>query len=499
MTGAIGTSPGPIGRPRRFLKLLATSEDLMRRAFVPVLALAVGIVVARARAADPIDWEQEESSALELLRDMVRMDTRSRDETKLLEKLKARLEKIGLEPRIYEKEPGRGNLVVRMKGAAKGAPLLLMAHVDTVNFDKAEGWSADPLGAEIKNGELVGRGVLDDKGQACLAVTALELLRKERVELARDVVVMLNADEESSGTLGAKFMAKDHWEDIGPVGAALNEGGRCTMDREGKVYLVGIQTAEKIYNDVVISVKGKSGHSSVPMPGNAIAKLANVLAKLDAWKPTLRVIPAAQGTFKGFAATEKNEKVKTAMGELESTDEGTKSKAAAFLADADPRFSALLRSTFVFTMLRGGVKENQLPPSAEVNLNIRLLPDESIDDFLAQIRKVLGGEPVEIEVALRGEPSPPSPADHGLYKVIESAAKKHFAGATVVPSMSTGATDSRFFRVKGVSCYGLGPFPLAESHENSVHANDERLPVASFKKGLRYYYDLVRTYASTPD
>ncbi len=469
----------------------------MRRAVIPVIAVALGFAIARAEST--LDWAQEETSALELLRDMVRVDTRSKDETKLLEVLAARLTKIGLEPKLFEKEKGRGNLVARMKGAGKGSALLLMAHVDTVNFDKSEGWSADPLGAEIKNGEVVGRGVLDDKSQACLAVTTLELLKKEKVELARDLVIMLNADEESSGTLGASYMAREHWEDIGPVGAALNEGGRCSMGGDGKVYLVGIQTAEKIYNDVIVRVKGKSGHSSVPMPGNAIAKLGRVLGKLDAWKPALRVTPPALGTIRGLVQTEKSRVVRQAMHDLESADHDVQHRAAELLAETDPRLNALLRSTFAFTMLRGGVKENQLPPAAEVNLNIRLLPDESIDEFMVQLRHVLRDEDVEIEVALGGETSPPSPMDHALYRICEATAKKHFPDAAVVPTMSSGATDSRFLRNKGVACYGLGTFPLGEAHEKSVHANDERIPVASFGKGLRAYYEVVKTYVSTSD
>jgi acetylornithine deacetylase/succinyl-diaminopimelate desuccinylase-like protein len=472
----------------------------MRRALIVLSALGVALLVARARAADPADMEKEEKEAFELLRDMVRMDTRSKDEMKLLEKIKARLEGEGIACELHEKEPGRGNLLARLKGSGKGKPFLLMAHVDTVNFDKAEGWSADPLGAEIKNGELVGRGVLDDKGQAVLAVTALSLLKKEGVPLARDVVLMLNADEESGGGLGAKYMTAEHWDAIGVSGgAALNEGGRCSM-KEGKVYLVGIQTAEKIYNDLVVRVKGQSGHSSVPRPGNAIAKLARVISKLEQWKPTLRVTPPALGVFRAYATTEKSRATRQAIADLEAADERVKDRAAELLADTDPKFNALLRSTFVFTLLRGGVKENQLPPSAEVNINVRLLPDESIDEFLVGLRHAIRDEPdVEVEVALAGETSPPSATDHPLYKAIEAAAKRHYPDAMIVPSMSTGATDSRFLRNKGVACYGLGAYPLEEAHEKTVHANDERMPVASFGRGLRYYYDIVKGYASSAD
>lgn len=467
---------------------------------LPLAALATLAAVAatHARAGAPLDWAAEESASLELLKDFIRTDTRSAGETKLLEKVKTRLAAIGLEAKLLEKTPGRGNLVARLKGAGKGSPLLLVAHVDTVNFDKAEGWSADPLGAEVKNGELVGRGVLDDKSQAVAAITALELLKKEDAPLARDVVLMLNADEENSGVVGASYVVRERWDDLAPVGAALNEGGRCTM-KDGKVYLVGVGTAEKIYNDVVVRVKGQSGHSSVPRPGNAIAKLARVVSKLEAWKPALRVTEAARGTFRGIAANTQDRIHRQAMADLESADEATRLRAAELLAAAEPRWNALLRSTFAFTLLRGGVKENQLPPSAEVNLNIRLLPDESIDEFLVGLRHAIRDEEVEVEVVSASEPSPPSSSEHPLYKAIAAAAKRAYPEATVVPTLGTGATDSRFLRMKGVASYGLGIFPLEETHERSVHANDERLPVASFGKGLRFYYDVVKSYATSPD
>src|SRR5581483_11287195 len=217
-------------------------------------------------------------------------------------------------------------------------------------------------GAEIKNGECVGRGILDDKGQAALAVAALELLVKEDVKTERDVVVMLNADEENSGVVGAAYMAREKWDEVAPAGAALNEGGRCTMMPDGKVYLLGIQTAEKIYNDVVLRVKGQSGHSSVPRPGNAIARMARVITKLDAWRPALRVTKPALGSLRGLAKTEKDPVTRRAIEDLESSDEAAKHRAAELLADLDPKFNALLRSTFAFTILKGGVKENQLPP-----------------------------------------------------------------------------------------------------------------------------------------
>lgn len=471
----------------------------MRRSLaLATIAAASALALARARAED-VDWAKEEKDALESLRELVRIETQDGGETKLLEKVKPRLEELGLAPAILEKLPGRGNLIVRLKGKGGGAPLLLMAHVDTVKAAEVEGWSAPPFAAEVKDGCLVGRGALDDKGQAALALATLRLLARDQGALARDVVLMLNADEESGGANGAAWVAREKWESLAPVGAALNEGGRCVL-KDGKVVLVGIQTSEKVYNDVVLRVKGIAGHSSVPRPGNAIAKLARAIAKLEQWRPSLRVTPAALGAFQGLAKFEKDTATRQAMADLSSENEGERTRAAELLAELDPRFNALLRSTFAFTLLRGGVRVNQLPPSAEVNLNIRLLPEESLEKFLVSVRHAIRDEPeVELETILAGETSPPSSRDHPLYRAIESVAKRHFPDAAVVPILATGATDSRFLRNRGVPSYGITPFPLEEAHERSVHGPDERVLVESVKRGLRFYFDVVRTYATTPD
>jgi acetylornithine deacetylase/succinyl-diaminopimelate desuccinylase-like protein len=463
-------------------------------------AVLVSVAALGLARADDVDLAAEEKSALELLRDMVRTDT-SHDggETVLLEKVKALLEADGIPSTIIEEEKGRGNLIARLKGDGRGKPFLFMAHVDTVRFDASEGWSADPLGAEIKGGVLHGRGTLDDKGQAALAVTCLRMLKKLTTPLARDVVVMLNCDEESGGDHGAKFIMSKPRVELGPVGAAVNEGGRCLV-KDGKVVLVGIQTAEKVYNDVVVRVKGVSGHSSVPRPGNAIARLGRVIDRLEAWRSPLRITEAALGTFRGLAKSEKDASLREAMHALEAKDESDRERAAEVLAAADPKFAALLRSTFAFTLLRGGVRVNQLPPTAEVNLNVRLLPEETLEQFLIALRHVVRDEPdLEVEVVKAEEHSPPSSTAHPLYKAIEAAARRAFPDAEVVPILSTGATDSRFLRNKDVPTFGIGTFPIDDEVSKSVHGPDERVPVESFSKGLRYTWDFVRAYATTPD
>ncbi len=472
-------------------------RPLLTAAFA-LVAAALAFDAGRARARD-FDPAAEEKATFELLRELVRCDTRMANETRAIDVAKKWLDAAGIEHKEFERAPGRANLIARLKGAGKGAPLLLMAHVDTVNFDKAEGWSADPLGAEVRNGELVGRGVLDDKSDVAAALEAIVLLKREHVELARDVVVMLNADEENMGRFGAAWICSEQWGELAPLGGAIAEGGRC-VKKDGKVRFVGIQTAEKIYNDVVVRVKGESGHSSVPRPGNAIAKLARVISKIEAWKPRLRVTPPGLGTFRGLAALETDEVLARAMKDLGEDDATVRERAAELLADHDPRWSALLRSTFAFTLLKGGIKENQLPPSAEVNLNVRLLPDEDIDELLVGLRHAIRDERgVEVEVVARAERSPMPSPEHALFKAIEAAAKKHYPDAVVAPILGTGATDMRQLRMRGVPAFGVRPFALEEQHERTVHANDERLPVASFGPGLWFYYDLVEAYATTPD
>ena len=463
------------------------------------------------------DPARDEQETLDLLRELIRFDTinppqpgsgkKNADETALLRHVKGLLAADGIAAEIYELEPGRGNLVARVRGTGAKKPVLLMAHVDVVNVDRSQ-WQVDPLSGEVRDGYIWGRGALDDKDDAAIFIQVLRILARSKAPLARDVILMLNADEESSGAFGARWMVESHWDKIA-CEFVLSEGGSAMLG-QNEVVQYGFETAEKVYNDFRLFLPGESGHSSIPVKQNAIYDAAKVLAKIESYETPIRLLETTRASLEGLGAARpgtvwgQSYMAKAAAGDLE---------AAAFLAQ-NPRFNAQLRSTFVPTLVRGGIRENVLPPDVEVNFNARLLPGDKIEDLIrgllahagiAKYDLVEGGEAavekwkrgrkagdVGVFLVDRGVDAPPSSLDTDLFRALVAVARRTSPRAVVVPRMSTGATDLRFFRMKGIQGYGVSPCPVGELEEATPHHHNERVRVDSVREGLRFMLDVVR-------
>jgi acetylornithine deacetylase/succinyl-diaminopimelate desuccinylase-like protein len=488
----------------------------MRWAGLPVIALLLACeALPRGTALEP-DLDREGQEAVDVLRELLRFDTfnppqpesgkANADETALLRHVKSVLAEAGIPSEIYESAPGRGNLVARLKGSGAKRPILLMAHVDVVNVDRSQ-WEVDPLSGALKDGFIWGRGALDDKDDAAVFVQLLRALKRSGRTLSRDLILMLNADEESSGHFGARWMAEEHWDKI-ECEYVVSEGGSALLG-EGGVAQYGFQTAEKIYSDFRLFVPGESGHSSVPLQRNAVYEAARLLGRIETYQTPIRMIETTRASFEGLAAAPRG----TVWGQeyLKKAVDGDV-EAVTRLAQ-NPRYNAQLRSTFVPTMVKGGIRENVLPPDVEINFNARLLPGDKIDDLIralmahAGIRRyqlVDGGE-AEVErwkrarkepdigvfLMDRGVDAPPSSLDTDMYRALVVTARRISPAAVVIPRMGTGATDLRFFRLKGVQCYGISPCPVGEVEESTPHHHNERIRVESVKMGLRFLWELA--------
>lgn len=468
------------------------------------------------RVAPGGDPDRDAAETVALLRELIRFDTinppeagsgkKNADESALLRRVKAILAADGIASTIYEAEPGRGNLVARVKGTGEKKPLLLMAHVDVVGVDRSQ-WEVDPLSGLIQDGFVWGRGALDDKDDAAVFIQVLRILARDGIRLKRDVILMLNADEESSGRFGAQWMVANHWDAIA-CEYVLSEGGSALMG-ETEVLQYGFETAEKIYHDFRLFIPGESGHSSVPLPHNAVYDAARILAKMETFQTPIRLLETTRASFQGLADAPDGtvwgqaHLKKAAAGDLES---------AAHLAQ-NPRFNAQLRSTFVPTIVKGGIRENVLPPDVEINFNARLLPGDRIDDLIRALMTHAGIEKYELveggEAAVakwkrerkssdlavflvdRGVDSPASSLDTDLYRALVATARKISPRAVIVPRMSTGATDLRFLRMKGIQGYGVSPCPVGELEEATPHHHNERVRVDSVKRGLAFMLELL--------
>lgn len=463
------------------------------RSLLAVLLLFPGAL----HAADaPIDWATWTAETKTLLKDAVGIDTVNPpgNEEALCKKFHDVLAKDGIESEILVSGPGRANLIAKLPATVAGStakPLLWLAHLDVVGV-AGQTWTVPALSATEKDGYMYGRGVIDDKGMAVLGVQLMRLLKKTGVSRSRPVWLMLNADEESSAKFGLAWVIKNRPELL-KVDFAVNEGGQVVLE-DGKVKFVEVQTSEKIYLDLTLETTGASGHSSLPVADNAIYKLSRALARLADKQAPIELDETTRGMLAGVAKAGGPDAPliqKVLAG-------GSAGKAAAAKLSKAPHYNALLRTTFVATMLEAGTRVNVLPSKATANINCRVLPGVDLKGFIKQIETWIADPEVKVvydESEL--ESAHASPITHPFFSAVRKVVAKHYGDATVVPVLSPGATDSRFLRAMGIPAYGLLPFPMAREDDRRMHAADERIPLAAFEPALKFTYDLLVDLTST--
>jgi acetylornithine deacetylase/succinyl-diaminopimelate desuccinylase-like protein len=404
------------------------------------------------------------------------------------------LEKESIKHEVIEISPGRGIVIGRLGNAPFPDPtraLLLLAHLDVVGVSRDK-WSVDPFGAIIKDGYLYGRGAIDDKGLVVANLAAFIALKRSGVALDRDVIYLADGDEEQFGDSSLKVVVTKYWDKIA-AGFAINEGGR-VMLKDGKVTYVGIQVSEKVSVNVTVIATGTSGHASQPRADNAVVHLAAAIAKIGVYQPPWKLQSTTERYFEQVAKAEDPETAKWIRA-LETPDR--KDNAAKHISDMSPMWNSILRDTIAPTMLSAGVRANVVPSEARGNLNVRLLPGDSVRDVIADLTKIVNDPQIRFEIAPdQGIPSPPSSLDSPLYQTIERVSGQVFPDAVVVPFLSPFATDSAQLRLHSVQAYGLAPFPLTEGDDARMHADDERIPLDSFQKGIAYMCRVVSEFVT---
>ena len=431
------------------------------------------------------------------LSDMVRINTVNPpgNEAVVAKYISSIFQKEGISNEVLEMAPGRSIVVARLQAGPLADPtnaLLLVAHQDTVGVDPAK-WAVDPFSAAIRDGYLWGRGSIDDKAMLAANIATMVELKRTGAHLARDVIFLATDDEEQGGAASIKATIQKYWDKIA-CAYALNEGGRVMM-KDGKVQYVGIQASEKVAYNVTVTATGPSGHGSLPRPDNAVVHLAAAVAKLGTYQ-----VPAQPNTitlryFEQLAKVEDDDLAKW-MRALEQPQRAD--LAVQHLGEESAMWNSMLRDTIAPTMLQAGVRVNVVPSEATANLNIRMLPGHSIEELISQFTKIVNDPQVKFQLAPdSGENAPPSDLNTPLYQIIERLTPQEFPGAITLPMMGTGATDSASLRLHKVQAYGLQPFPMIEADSSRVHADDERIPVESFHKGVVFLYHVVSDFAST--
>ncbi|HEX7020078.1 MAG TPA: M20/M25/M40 family metallo-hydrolase [Gemmatimonadaceae bacterium] len=383
------------------------------------------------------------------------------------------------------------NLVVRYHGTGARKPLLLLAHLDVVAALKSD-WSndLDPFTFTERDGYFYGRGTSDDKAMASIFVANLLRMKAEHYTPDRDIIVALTADEEGGPANGVRWLVENH-RDLIDAAYALNEGGGGAL-RVGKPYLNSVGAAEKVYTDFTITARNPGGHSSVPRDDNAIYELANALTHVAAFQFPVMLNPVTTAFFAKTATIETNPAMAAAMRALTVNP---KDSAAAATLSKDARYRSMLRTTCVATMLAGGHARNALPQTATANINCRMAPGHDPAEVRASLAKAIGDTGIVISAAPAMEHAQPSPLTPEVMGAIERVTHELYGDIPVIPTMGTGATDSKYLRAVGIPGYGVSGI-MSEPGDNRAHGRDERVAVKSYFDGQEFLWRLTKDLTS---
>jgi acetylornithine deacetylase/succinyl-diaminopimelate desuccinylase-like protein len=429
------------------------------------------------------------------LQDLIRIDTTNPpgNETRAAEYLAGVFKREGIEPIVLESAPERGNIVARLKGDGRAAPLLLMAHLDVVPAE-ANQWEHPPFGGDIIDGYLWGRGALDTKELVAMELMVMLLLKREGKPLARDIIFMANADEEAGGKLGAGWMVERH-RDLINAEYAINEGGGFGVEFMGHTFFT-CQTGEKGTARFTMRTRGKPGHASQPHADNAILKLADAIQKIGAAKFPLHVTPTVRVFFEGIAAKLGQPYATLLPALLDSKRYDAVMSRLPLNESMRAMLYAMLHNTVTPTMLNAGTKINVIPSVAEAKCDARLLPGFTADDLLRELRAFLDDD-VEIEFQ---DNTPGREADHRtpLFETITRVMARYVPDVPVLPYLVVGATDARHVTKLGMRVYGFCPLRAPMEELDSVHGHNERIALENLEFGTRVLYDVVSEFCARP-
>jgi acetylornithine deacetylase/succinyl-diaminopimelate desuccinylase-like protein len=380
-------------------------------------------------------------------------------------------------------------LVVRYRGDASGGkPVLLMAHMDVVPANR-EDWERDPFTLVEENGFFFGRGTSDNKaGVAALTATFLRL-KAEKFVPGRDLIIFFSGDEETRADSVVAVIDKHRPLIEAEYAFNSDGGGGVLAEADAKPTVFLVQGAEKTYASFELSVRNPGGHSSRPRPDNAIYTLADVLKRVQKHRFPVMSNEWTLSNLSAVAKTTPGEVGDALRAFVKNPQEG----AAAEVLANESEYVGLTRTTCVATMLRGGHAENALPQSATATVNCRIFPGTEVKDVQETLQKVAGDD-VAIKVLDNPSASDASPMRKDVMESIARVVHARYPGVPVVPFMSAGATDGKFFRAAGIPVYGVG-FLFSKESEEYAHGLNERVRVEEFYRSLDDWRALLKDVA----
>jgi len=432
--------------------------------------------------------------ARDIFKELIEINTTSRyGSTKAAEAMAARLKSAGFpvsDIQVIGPDPQHKNLIIRYRGNGKLKPVLFISHLDVVEALQ-EDWSVNPFTFLEKDGYFYGRGTTDDKCDGVSFVVSLIRLKKEGFIPNRDIIVALTADEEAGKANGVNWLITNHRDLIDADFCINPDGGEAEL-KHGTPTMMTIQTSEKLYFSYRLEVKNKGGHSSLPVKDNAIYAIASALARLANYDFPVRLNETTRKYFENIAVGE-SDQVKTDILAILRTPVDT--AAVRRLAALSAYFNAMMRTTWVATMMSAGHAENALPQSASAIINCRMLPDESPENVMSVLKTLIADSKISVTCIDSSLVAPLSPLIENVTGPVNQIASAKWLNVNVTPFMSTGATDGLFLRLKGIRVYGVSGM-FHDMDDVRAHGKDERIGVKEFYDGVDFMYRFIKALSS---
>jgi acetylornithine deacetylase/succinyl-diaminopimelate desuccinylase-like protein len=455
--------------------------------------------------------------AVKWMQEYLRIDTTNPpgNEMKAVEFYKKILDAEGIENRVFEFAPGRGDLWARLPAAEnshvsqnqgdaghptvtsssnsssdKGnRPIVLLNHMDVVTSDAAH-WKVPPFSGEIRDGYLWGRGAQDMKDEGLAQLVVMVMLKREKIVLDRDVIFLAVADEEVDDT-GTDWFIQHQRDLLGNAEFLINEGGENLLEN-GFVKYVGVDVGEKTTYWMHVVAHGRPGHGSRPIADSAPNRLVRALNRVLAYQTPLRVLPVVEEFLRDMEPYESPERA----AEYRNIKKAIEDKKFQEEVLNDESLNFLLRDTISLTMMGGSEQTNVIPPEAWANLDVRILPGGDPKAVLAAVRRAVNDPNVTVE-PWKGEfrVANYSGTDNALWAAIRAVSAKYFPGTPVVPHITSGYTENQAYRPLGIIAYGFNPYTATDEEGNTEHGNDERIRVDEVRRGPRILFDVVAAVA----
>jgi len=391
------------------------------------------------------------------------------------------------------------NLVVRLHGTGEKKPILFIGHLDVVEA-RREDWTTDPFKFVEKDGFYYGRGTQDMKESDAILVTTFIRLRKEGYKPERDLILALTADEEGGKSNGVEWLIKNQRSLIDAEYVVNPDGGGVDL-QNGKPIAMDVDATEKLYGDYQLTALNPGGHSSLPVPDNAIYHIADALQRLQYYTFPFELNAITRAYFAKMSTVES---VQTAS-DMKAILTTPPDNAAIARLSENPEYNSTMRTTCVATRLSAGHANNALPQTAQAIVNCRILPGHSLEETRQDLIRIFNDSKVTVRYVDSGgnvfdqapdrKALPPAALKPEVMQSLEAIVAKMWPGIPVLPTMATGASDGVYTNAAGMPTYGISGIAL-ETNDVRAHGKDERLPIKSYYRGVDFYYQFIKALSS---